>query len=648
MDKLRMHSPDLTERNVDKIAELFPTVITETLDDDGNPVCAVDFDLLRQELSDHIVEGPQERYQLDWPGKREALFAANAPITKTLRPVREESVDFDTTQNLFIEGDNLDALKLLQESYLGKVKLIYIDPPYNTGNDFVYNDDFGATSAEYLVRSSQTDMEGRRLVANTESNGRFHSDWLSMIYPRLKLARNLLSEDGVLLVSINDVEAGNLKRLAEEVFGEANFIAQFVWLNEGNVDQQSKVKGVHEYVLAFARSIENFRRPIVIDPNIGEDSKLFREQIENSITKNGPANPPSVVELPVGFPAGFSNGHIAPRVEKFPHVLDEVLVRDGLLVQPARLRSGWSSRNLLDHFINSGCTPIEDTEGRETWFELRNSGAIYGLKKRADDQGHVLSVLRNMGTTKQNSSMLRGWGLKFSYPKPVFLIEYLIRVFTRSSGREIIMDYFSGSATTAHAVMAANEHDGGNRRHIQVQIAEVVGRSEGRSGDTIVDLARRRIVAAGESIQAQLNRRTGECTLDTGFRFLRIDTTNVTDVLRTPDSIDQSELTLYAESVKPDRSGDDLLFQVLLDWGLELTMSIITEQMDGHEVFVVEDGALIACFDEEVSPALVREIAEREPLRAVFRDSGFASDADRINAEQVFAEISPSTDFKVI
>lgn len=291
MDKLKMHSPDLTERNIDRIADLFPTVMTERLNDAGDPVRAIDFDLLRQELSDHVVEGPQERYQLDWPGKRAALFAANAPTAKTLRPVREESVDFDTTKNLFIEGDNLDALKLLQESYLGKVKLIYIDPPYNTGKDFVYADRFATTTEEHLERSGQADEAGKRLVANLETNGRFHSDWLSMIYPRLRLARNLLTDDGVLLVSINDVEAGNLKKITEEVFGEANFITQFVWLNEGNVDQQSKVKGVHEYVLAFARSIGGFRRPTVIDPNIDEDSKLFRKQIENSITKNGPANP---------------------------------------------------------------------------------------------------------------------------------------------------------------------------------------------------------------------------------------------------------------------------------------------------------------------------------------------------------------------
>ena len=379
-----MHSPDLTATNIDKIAEIFPNVITESIDEHGETKRAVDFDLLRQELSDHIVEGPQERYQLDWPGKRAAAFAANAPIAKTLRPVREESVDFDTTKNLFIEGDNLDALKLLQESYLGKVKLIYIDPPYNTGNDFIYEDDFAETAAEYLRRSGQTNTEGTRLVSNTEANGRFHSDWLSMMYPRLKLARNLLADEGVILVSVNDIEVGNLKRVAEEVFGAANFVAQFVWLNDGNVDQQSKVKGVHEYILAFARSVDFFRRPAVIDPNIDDSSKLFREQIENSITKNGPANPESVVELPIGFPASFSSGRIHPRESSYPHVLDEIEVVDRRVAKPARVRSGWSSRNLLDLFISNGCVPIQDAEGRETWFELSRvkvpeTGQSWGL-----------------------------------------------------------------------------------------------------------------------------------------------------------------------------------------------------------------------------------------------------------------------------
>jgi adenine-specific DNA-methyltransferase len=386
----------------------------------------------------------------------------------------------------------------------------------------------------------------------------------------------------------------------------------------------------------------------VIDPNIGDDSKLFREQIENSITKNGPANPESTVDLPAGFPANFASGRIAPRDDKYPYVLDEILVEDGCLVRSARVRSGWSSRNLLDLFIRNGCVPIEDSEGRQTWFELRDTGAIYGLKKRAEDQGHVVSVLRNMGTTKQNSSMLSGWGLKFSYPKPLLLIEYLVDVFTRRTEADIVLDFFSGSATTAHAVMTVNTRDGGNRRHVQVQFAEPVTQGDGDPGTTIADLARKRIVHAGQSVLASLREPGERANLDVGFRVLRVDSTNMVDVLRTPEDLGQDDLFRYADSVKPDRTGEDLLFQVLLDRGLQLTTPIAVETIDGREVFTVEDGALIACFAEQVSPAVVQEIAHRQPLRAVFRDSGFDTDATRINAEQVFAEISPATDVKAI
>lgn len=638
-----MHSPDLVARNIEKIAELFPTVVTETRDKDGNVTTAIDFDLLRQELSDHIVEGPQERYRLDWPGKRAAALAANAPIAKTLRPVREESVDFDTTKNIFIEGDNLDALKLLQESYLGKVKLIYIDPPYNTGNDFIYEDDFAETVDEYLVRSGQKSDEQEGLVANIESNGRFHSSWMSMIYPRIRLARTLLDRDGVLLVSVNDVEVANLRSLGEEIFGRANFVTQMIWVNEGNVDQQSKIKGVHEYILVFARSAEFLRRPEVIDPNIEEGSKLFRKVIENSITKNGDANPISVIELPVGFPAAFESGVIVPREDRFPRILDPIEVRDGMVVRPARLASGWSSRNLLGLYIANGCDPILDSEGRSTWFELRDTGAIYSLKSRSEAQGHVLSVLRNMGTTKQSSSMLSRWGIRFSYPKPVFLIEYLISVFTRSGGEEIVMDFFGGSGTTAQAVWAANLRDGGDRRFVMVQLAE-----PNVEHGSVAALARKRIRASVGSLKRDVEapRVAGEA--DLGFRAFRVDSTSFVDVLRPSEGTRQEVLGTFEESIKPDRTAEDLLFQVILDWGLELSLPIARDEVDGCEVFDVDEGALIACFAESVTPAVVRAIAERGPLRAVFRDDAFASDAARINAEQVFRELSPGTEVRTI
>lgn len=634
-----MTSPDLTDANIDKLAELFPSVITETLDAEGNPKKAIDFDLLRQELSDHVVEGPQERYQLDWPGKRAAVFAANAPIAKTLRPVREESVDFDTTKNLFIEGDNLDALKLLQESYLGKVKLIYIDPPYNTNSDLVYHDFYAEDAYEYLKRSGQVDEAGARLIANMEGSGRYHSDWLSMIYPRLKLARNLLSDDGALLVSINDIEAANLRVIGNEIFGHGNFVTQFIWLNSGNVDQSSKIKGLHEYIVAFARKEEFLPKPEVIDPNIEESSKLYRSRIENSIVKNGPKNPPSVVTLPEGFPTSFEKGQLPAGMPAPLEILDTAHVDDYKLISPVRVRSGWSSRNLLELFIKNECAHIGDSEGRDTWFELTETGAISGIKERSSRQGHVTSILRNLGTTEISSNALKRIGIEFSYPKPVPLMQFLVAAFTSYASSDCVMDLFAGSGTTAEAVMRLNLDDGGARPFILVQYPELVGDS---SGATIADLCRSRISSIGMELAAESGSQ-----LEVGFRALRIDSSNMADVWRSPDETEQLALDALEGSVKSDRSGEDLLFQVLLDWGLELTMPIAVEQIDGYKVFTVEDNALIACFDAGVSPELVRAIAKREPLRAVFRDSGFSDDA-RINAEQVFRELSPATDVKAI
>lgn len=635
-----MTSPDLTVANIDNLAKLFPGVITETIDADGNPKQAIDFDLLRQELSDHIVEGSQERYRLDWPGKRAAAFAANAPIAKTLRPVREESFDFDTTKNLFIEGDNLDALKLLQESYLGKVKLIYIDPPYNTNSDLVYHDYFAEDSRAYLARSGQTDDVGNRLTAKTEGGGRYHSDWLSMIFPRLKLARNLLSDDGALLVSINDIEAANLRVIGNEVFGHGNFVTQFIWLNHGHVDQSSKIKGLHEYVVAFARKEEFFPKPEVIDPNIEESSKIFRDRIENSIVKNGTKNPPSTVTLPAGFPASFEEGVLPARMPAPLEILDVAEIRNYKLLTPTRVRSGWSSRNLLELFIKNGCTYIEDSEGRKTWFELTATGAIIGVKERSSRQGYVTSILRNLGTTEVSSNTLRNIGIEFSYPKPVPLIQFLVAAFTSPASADCVMDLFAGSGTTAEAVMRLNRDDGGLRPFILVQYPEPI---KDDSATTIADLCRSRIEKVGQELKP-----AGDIRFDSGFRSFHIDSTNMADVWRSPDETEQIALHDLQGSVKHDRSGEDLLFQVLLDWGLELSMSITVEQVDGHEVFVVEDGALIACFDIEVGPEVVRAIAKREPLRAVFRDSGFVSDDARINAEQIFRELSPTTDVKAI
>jgi adenine-specific DNA-methyltransferase len=675
MQKLKLHTPDLTAANIDRIAALFPNCITETKDESGKAKRAIDFDLLRQELSESLVEGPQERYRLDWPGKREALALANQPITKTLRPCREESVDFENTKNLYIEGDNLDALKLLQETYLGKVKMIYIDPPYNTGNDFIYDDNFSMNRSEYEELSGDRDEEGNAMFdaekwkQNSSANGRFHSEWLSMMYPRLKLARNLLREDGVILVSMNESEIAGLKSILLEIYGQDNRIECFIWNNEGNIDQQSKIKGVHEYIVAFIRNSEQLQHPEVIDPNIEESSKLYNERIENSITKNGPANPPSCVYLPVGFPASFNDGVIEERDDKWPHIIRKLVVKDGCLVEPGKVYSGWSSRNLLDLFISNGCSPINDSTGKKTWFEITQTGAIYGLKDRSDTQGHVLSVIRNVGTTKQNGNTLKSWGIPFSYPKPTLLLHYLLRVFNSKSS-DIILDFFSGSATTAHAVMQLNAEDGGRRRHIMVQLPEPCDeKSEAfKAGyKTIAEIGKERIRRAGQKIlqewqEKQAKEQSAERDLlhptsnlqnstsppDIGFRVLKIADSNFREIERTPEELEQLDLLKHTEHIKPDRTPEDLLFQVLVDWGVDLALPIVSETLHGKRVFFVDENALAACFDTGLSDELVHAIATRKPLRAVFRDDGFGDDSTRINVEQIFKLLSPGTEVKAL
>lgn len=630
MKKLKMHSADLTEGNIDKIAELFPTVITERLDDEGNPVRAIDFDLLRQELSDHVVEGPQERYQLDWPGKREALFAANAPIAKTLRPDRGESIDFDTTQNLFIEGDNLDALKLLQESYLGKVKLIYIDPPYNTGNDFVYDDDFAESTEEYLEKSGQVDGVGKGLVANPDTNGRYHSAWLSMMYPRLKLARNLLRYDGLIMISIDENEVGNLTPLCDEVFGQSNRVGMFVWERKKKPSFLRKTMGVvTEYVVAYAR---DYAQVGALVAGSGEKGKKY--PINNAGNTYGRLIfPPGSVAFAIADgvvpPQDMSEGNIRTVL------VEPVSIAGGRNVNTLVLDGEWRySQRKLDELIDAGAEiRISKLPFRPNYINREER-----VKKTANLLSHRANgIPTNEDATAEIRSLFGSDVMDF--PKPVGLLKYLVATSTQDD--DIVLDYFAGSATTAHAVASLNADDGGTRRFIMIQLDEETPQgsvARGAGFETVAGIGRERLR------RVAMNCEVGQL----GFRALKVDTTNMSDVLRTPDALGQDQLGLYTESVKPDRTDEDLLFQVLLDWGLELTVPIAVEQIEGREVFVVEEGALIACFDEQVSPSVVRQIARREPLRAVFRDSGFASDSERINAEQVFAEVSPATDVKAI
>ena len=627
MEKRALHSPDLTARKVERIAELFPQVITESRDSEGNVTLAVDFDLLRQELSDHVVDGPQERYQLDWPGKRAAAFAANAPIAKTLRPVREESVDFDTTKNLFIEGDNLDALKLLQESYLGKVKLIYIDPPYNTGNDFVYEDDFAESSADYLARSGQISEIGDRLVANSETNGRFHSDWLSMMYPRLKLARSLLTDDGVLAVSIDDHEVARLRALCDEVFGRGAFLGALTWRRRPTADSRnfSRVSTDHEYVLLYGRS---------------ETARVKGRGIDESKYQNpdgDPRGPWTSENL-----TGLADASARPNLH-----YDLVNPETGIHYPPSPSRGWAKARETTDRLIAEGriLWPKSPTgRPREKKFlrELQSSVTGFSTWVLADEVGY------NYAGTREVREL---FGEKvFDFPKPVALLQVLVEQVT--SANDVVLDFFAGSGSTGQAVLAQNASDGGRRRFILVQIAEPTDESSDarRAGyESIADIARRRVAIAASSIREALaGGVAGDTSLDAGFRSLHVATTNMADTLSTADDLVQIALTESVDSVKPDRTDEDLLFQVLLDWGLDLSAPIIVEVVADRRVLCVDDDALIACFANNVTDDLVKTIAARHPLRAVFLDAGFATDAARINAEQIFREVSPETEVRTI
>jgi adenine-specific DNA-methyltransferase len=675
MTKLDLQTPDFVAANAARLAELFPTCATETRQPDGTLKRAIDFDLLRQELSHDLVEGPQERYRLDWPGKREALALANAPIRKTLRPCKDESVDFETTRNLYIEGDNLDALKLLQETYLGKVKMIYIDPPYNTGKDFIYDDNFSISREEYQESSGEVDEEGNAMFdeekwkQNNSANGRFHSEWLSMMYPRLKLARNLLREDGVIFISINDSEVHSLRKICGEIFGAASFLAQLVWRTDGNFDNQAKFKSCHEYILVYARSEPQFPHPPVIDPGIPKTSKLYSKEIRNTIVKNGPANPVSPVTLPRGFPCDIDNGVIPKRNNAWPHYASDAHIKESVLDCEAVVSSGWSSKDLLLEFIANNCKPILDAKSQHTVFTISRTGAIEAIKERSDRQSHVITTLTGLGGSQRAALELEELGVIFDdYPKPTMLIDYLARM---NDGEDfVVLDFFSGSATTAHALMRLNAEDGGKRRHIMVQLPHpcpIESKAFKAGYKTIAEIGKERIRRAGKKIleewQAkQIKEQSKQGDLldppstisdpptapDIGFRVLKIDSSNMADVYYQPDELTQDGLMLQVDNLRPGRKPEDLLFQVLLDWGVDLALPITEETILKRRVFFVAEDALAACFDTGLDEDFVKELAKRQPLRAVFRDSGYASDAVKINFEQIFKALSPHTELKTL
>ena len=621
MQKLKMHSPDMTQEHIARIRELFPNCVTEARGKDGSLRLSVDFDLLRQELSGSIVEGPQERYHLDWPGKREAMLAANAPIAKALRPCREESVDFDTTKNLFIEGDNLDALKLLQETYLGKVKMIYIDPPYNTGNDFIYNDDFAETSEAYLSRSNQKDEAGNRLVANPDSNGRFHSDWLSMMYPRLKLSRNLLSDDGAIFISCDDNEVDNVIRICSEIFGGTKFLATFVWKRRSSSAMDtSNCSTDHEYVISF------FKEKFFKFSGIKKSYKGYANP------DNDPRGPWTTGDLTVGMTADM-------RPNQYYDLIDP---KTGKIYKPNYNRVWSYVKESMDKLISENKIIFpEDTNQRP----MRKRFA----SELKTDVNPFSTWLENIGMNTEGTRLINsifGSSL-FPYSKPLSLLGALIN--QASLKNSIILDFFAGSSTTAHAVMQLNAEDGGNRQFIMVQLPEACDAASeaAKAGySTIAEISKERIRWAGKKILE------GDChegwNRDVGFRVLKVDTSNMADVFYTPDALQQSLLDLSTDSIKPGRTPEDLLFQVLLDWGVELTLPIRKESIQGKTIFFVDDNALVACFDRGIDEALVRELAACAPLRVVFRDNGFVSDAVKINVEQIFRQLSPGTEVRCL
>lgn len=647
MDKLKMHSLDLTQDNVTRLRELFPGCVTEAQAEGGSVTLAVDFDQLRQELSASLVEGPQERYQLNWPGKREALLTANAPIAKTLRPAREESVDFDTTKNLFIEGDNLDALKLLQETYLGKVKMIYVDPPYNKGKDFIYKDNFSTSTEEYLASSGEQDEEGARLVANTTTNGRFHSDWISMMYPRVKLAHRFLSDDGIFFASIDESELLNLQKICEDVFGADNVLGNVpVVMNlKGNQDAYGFAE-THEYVIVCVKdksSCEIGRLPVDEEKVASEwdedEHGLFKEA--DNLRATG-VNAPREKRPNLWYPIYLdeSSGDFYVTEDDVPTTSSHTTI---LPINPegAELSWYWSKRNFRENKHN--LILKKTANGWQFYKKQRPSiGDLPTSKPKS------FFYKPEYSTSTATIELKNLFGRKvFETPKPVPFLMDLITIGTDEES--VVMDFFAGSASTAHAVMQLNVRDGGKRRFILVQIpAEIPSDSEAFKAGyrDIAALARKRIELSAERIAET----SGMKNFDSGFRVLKVDTSNMSDVFYSPDAIKQGDLIDAVDNIRPERSAEDLLFQVMLDWGVDLALPIETKTIQGKDVYFVDTDALAACFDKDagIDDAFAKELAAHKPLRVVFRDAGFKDSAVKINIEQIFKLLSPSTEVKCL
>lgn len=630
MDKLKMHTPNKADENFRKLAALFPNAVTETIDENGEVVRAIDKDVLMQEISTTVVEGKDERYQFTWPDKKKSVLLANAPISKTLRPCPAESVGKDGTpggfdsENLYIEGDNLEVLKLLQETYLGKIKMIYIDPPYNTGNDFVYEDDFAQSTEEYLANSGQYDEEGNRLVANTESNGRFHTDWLNMIYPRLKVAKDLLAEDGVIFISIDENEIENLKKIGSEVFGEQNFVGSVIWERAFAPKNDAKyLSDSHDYIVIYAKSITQFQIGL-----------LPRSEEANSRYKN-PDNDPR---------GPWTSSDLS--VKTYNSAYDyEITTPNGTIVRPTDGRCWFTSKERMQKLIEDG----------RVWFG-EDGGNMPRLKRYLSDvqQGMTATTIwkhTDVGHNQEGRQELKklfddkGY---FDGPKPVRLVSRILQI-ANVPQDALILDFFSGSATTAHAVMKYNAEDGGNRKFIMVQVPEPTDeKSEAYKAGykNICEIGKERIRRAGAKIKEE--NPLGTMDLDVGFRVLKCDSTNMKDVYYHPDEYTASMFDMLSDNIKEDRTPEDLLFQVMLDLGVLLSSKIEQTETAGKKVFNVADNFLIACFDANVTEETITAIAKQKPYYFVMRDSSLASDSVAANFDQIFATYSPDTVRKVL
>lgn len=652
MDKLKMQTANKADENFKKLAEMFPNAVTETINENGEVVRAIDKDVLMQEISCTVVDGNEERYQFTWPDKKKSVLLANAPINKTLRPVRKDetvptgadsegkpycstgSVDFDTTENLYIEGDNLEVLKLLQETYLGKIKMIYIDPPYNTGNDFVYEDDFAQNTDEYLTNSGQFDEEGNRMVQNTESNGRFHTDWLNMICPRIRLAKDLLSDDGLIVISIDDNEYKNMRNICDEVLGECNFVACVVWQKIHSIKNDAKYFSEnHEYALIYAKSIDKIK--IHLLPRTDEMNSRYKNP------DNDPRGPWQSGDLVAS--GERSNGHFFVTSPKTRKQFD---VPQG------------------KHWVYSQDNLMRLVEDNQVWFG--EDGNSFPRKKRflsdvqdgrtpntlwlAEEVGHNQTATRELKALFDDEKC-------FDFPKPVAYIEQFVRVV--SDKDSVVLDFFSGSATTAHAVMQLNAEDGGHRKFIMVQLPEKCDeKSEAYKAGykTICEIGKERIRRAGKKIREENTDNSSLLTpnskLDTGFRVLKCDTSNMKDVYYNPAEYEVNMFSRLEDNIKEDRTPEDLLFQVMLDLGILLSSKIqvrsVEVGMRSYSYFDVEDGYLLACFDENIDEEVITTIAKQKPYYFVIRDSSMASDSVATNFDQIFATYSPDTVRKVL